>query len=116
MKSIEIISIPVTDQQAAKDFYLKLGFEVLAEAPFDTHKWIQLGYKGQDVSITLVTWFESMVPGSVRGFVIKTDTLDQDIADLKGQGLDVGPVDQTPWGKFVAVKDPDGNVISLHGK
>lgn len=32
MKAIEILSIPVTDQQAAKTFYLKLGFEIIVEA------------------------------------------------------------------------------------
>ncbi|WP_426580986.1 hypothetical protein [Mucilaginibacter sp. R-33] len=35
MKAIEIISIPVTDQQAAKAFYLKIGFEILVEANFE---------------------------------------------------------------------------------
>jgi predicted lactoylglutathione lyase len=43
MKAIEIIMIPVTDQQKSKDFYLKLGFEVIIEAPAaqDRHgfKW-----------------------------------------------------------------------------
>jgi len=44
MKSISIISIPVTDQQAAKEFYLKLGFKLLVEAPFD--KGQKLGANG----------------------------------------------------------------------
>jgi predicted enzyme related to lactoylglutathione lyase len=115
MKAITIISIPVTDQQAAKEFYLKLGFEVLVEAPFDNYKWVQLGLPGQkEVSITLVTWFPNMQPGSVNGFVIKTDSLDKDIEELTAKGIEVGKVDQTPWGRFAAVTDPDGNRLSLH--
>jgi predicted enzyme related to lactoylglutathione lyase len=116
MKAIEIISIPVTDQQAAKAFYLKIGFEILAEANFEKQTWIQMAFPGSPVSITLVNWFPEMPAGSVRGLVIKTDDLDKDIADLKAKGLEVGNVDTTPWGRFATVKDPDGNALSLHAK
>jgi predicted enzyme related to lactoylglutathione lyase len=115
MKSISIISIPVTDQQAAKEFYLNLGFKLLVEAPYETQKWIQLALPGQEaVSITLVTWFPNMPAGSVNGFVITTDSLDKDIAELTEKGVTVGKVDETPWGRFAAVTDPDGNRLSLH--
>jgi predicted enzyme related to lactoylglutathione lyase len=115
MKAISIISIPVTDQQAAKEFYLKLGFKLLVEAPFDTHKWIQLAFPSQEkVSITLVTWFPNMQPGCVNGFVINTDDLDKEIEELAAKGITAGKVDETPWGKFAAVTDPDGNRFSLH--
>ncbi len=42
MKSVEIIMIPVKDRQKAKEFYLKLGFQVVIEAT-DPHgkAWIQ---------------------------------------------------------------------------
>ena len=116
MKAIEIISIPVTDQQAAKAFYLKIGFEILVEANFEKQTWIQMAFPGSPVSITLVNWFPEMPAGSVRGLVIKTDDLDKDIADLKAKGLEVGNVDTTPWGRFATVKDPDGNTLSLHAK
>ncbi|GGB06734.1 MULTISPECIES: VOC family protein [Mucilaginibacter] len=116
MKAIEIISIPVTDQQAAKAFYLKIGFEILVEANFEKQTWIQMAFPGSPVSITLVNWFPEMPAGSVRGLVIKTDDLDKDIADLKAKGLEVGNVDTTPWGRFATVKDPDGNALSLHAK
>lgn len=116
MKAIEIISIPVTDQQAAKAFYLKIGFEILVEANFEKQTWIQMAFPGSPVSITLVNWFPEMPAGSVRGLVIKTNDLDKDIADLKAKGLEVGNVDTTPWGRFATVKDPDGNALSLHAK
>lgn len=115
MKAIEIISIPVTNQTKAKEFYQQLGFKVITEAPFGPNQqWVQLGFPGSAVSITLVTWFPEMIAGSVRGFVIKTDDLDADIKDLTEKGIAVGTVDNTPWGKFLAVKDPDGNTVSLH--
>ena len=115
MKAISIISIPVTDQQAAKQFYLKLGFNLLVEAPFEASKWIQLALPGQEaVSITLVNWFPKLKAGSIQGFVIHVDSMDNEIKELSAKGIEVGNIDETPWGKFASVKDPDGNTWSLH--
>src|ERR671912_2365002 len=99
MKSIEIISIPVTDQVRAKEFYIKLGFQVIVEAPFEAGKqWVQLGLPGSDVSITLVTWFDNMPPGCINGFVIKTDDIETDIKMLAEKGITAGPAERSPWG------------------
>jgi len=115
MKSIEIISIPVTDQERSKQFYENLGFTLIAEAPFGNgDKWVQLGFPGHDASITLVTWFPGMPAGSMHGFVIKTDSLEQDIEEFTSKGIAVGNIDETPWGRFLSVKDPDGNALSFH--
>jgi catechol 2,3-dioxygenase-like lactoylglutathione lyase family enzyme len=115
MKAIEIISIPVTDQQRSKEFYQKLGFNVLVEAPFDGgQKWVQMGFPGDGPSITLVTWFRNMPPGCINGFVIKTDDVEKEAADLVANGIAIGKIDGTPWGKFLSVKDPDGNALSFH--
>jgi catechol 2,3-dioxygenase-like lactoylglutathione lyase family enzyme len=114
MKSIEIISIPVTDQEKSKEFYVKLGFQVIVEAPINEGKWIQMGFPGQDASITLVTWFPKMPAGSVCGFVIKTEDIKQEKEELTAKGIETGKVDETPWGKFLKAIDPDGNEISFH--
>ena len=116
MKAITIISIPVTDQQAAKQFYLNLGFNLITEAPFAPgQNWVQLALPGQEAtSITLTTWFPELVPGSIRGFVIQVDNMADEIKDLNAKGIEVGKIDETPWGKFAPVKDPDGNTWSLH--
>ncbi|MDN5284141.1 MAG: Glyoxalase-like domain protein [Mucilaginibacter sp.] len=115
MKAIEVISIPVTDQTRAKEFYQKLGFEILVEAPFGPNQqWVQLAFPGSAVSITLVNWFPEMAAGSIRGLVIRTDDIDADIRELTAKGIKVGEIDHTPWGKFLNVKDPDGNTVSLH--
>lgn len=116
MRAITIVSIPVTDQQAAKQFYLNLGFTLLVEGPFGPgQNWVQMALPDQQaLSITLVTWFPELTPGSIRGFVIHVDNLDSEIADLNAKGIEVGKIDETPWGKFAAVKDPDGNTWSLH--
>jgi predicted enzyme related to lactoylglutathione lyase len=114
MKAIEIISIPVTDQQAAKEFYLNFGFQVVAEAPFGENKWIQMSFEKGGPSITLVNWFKEMPAGSVRGLVIRTDDIEKEIDTLKSRGIQTGRIDATQWGRFASVKDPDGNTFSLH--
>jgi catechol 2,3-dioxygenase-like lactoylglutathione lyase family enzyme len=114
MKAIDVISIPVSDQQKAKQFYLSLGFQIVVEAPFQNGQhWIQLGFPGGSVYITLVTWFDNMPAGCISGLVIKTDNLDKDREDFLSKGLQTEEIQDTPWGKFMVVVDPDGNRISL---
>lgn len=116
MKIIEIISIPVTDQERAKAFYVnQVGFTVLNEAPFgEGQKWIQLGLPGGQTSITLVNWFKNMPAGCVHGSLISTDNIQEDIDRLTANGVEMSAIDHTPWGKFSTFKDPDGNSWSLH--
>ncbi|WP_233524420.1 VOC family protein [Mucilaginibacter conchicola] len=117
MKAIDIISIPVTDQQRAKEFYIKFGFTLIVENPFQNGaNWIQLGLPGGGTTITLVNWFPQLTPGCIAGYVIKCDDLDATLEGLKEKGIEAGNADKTPWGRFATVKDPDGNSWSLHGK
>ncbi|MXV49906.1 glyoxalase [Pedobacter sp. HMF7647] len=115
MKSIEIISIPVSDQQAAKEFYQKIGFNLIVEAPIgDGNNWVQLGLPDQKTSITLVNWFSQMPAGSMHGLVLKSDDIKKEVAELKAKGVNVKDIDPTPWGKFATFHDPDGNSMTLH--
>ncbi len=117
MKTISVISIPVKDQQKAKEFYLLMGFELIMETPFDKGQyWIQLGLPGGGPTITLVTWFDKMPAGSLQGILIETEDILKDIEHLKGKGIETGALDETPWGKFASIKDLDGNSWSLHQK
>ena len=115
LQKINIISIPVSDQQRAKEFYLKFGFTLVVENKMGPDQtWIQLGIPGTETTITLVNWFPDMPVGSVRGLVITTDDIDKEIERLKTEDIEVGQIDKTPWGRFATVKDPDGNALSLH--
>jgi predicted enzyme related to lactoylglutathione lyase len=115
MKSIEVISVPVSDQQKSKDFYLKLGFEVIIESQMGPDQtWLQMGFPGAPVSITLVNWFRKMPPGSMQGLVLKTEDIAAEVEALEAKGVKVAPIDQTPWGKFAEITDPDGNTMTLH--
>lgn len=114
---ITVVSVPVTDQQRAKAFYVgTLGFDLITEAPMgDGNDWVQVGPAGTEVSLTLVNWFPEMQPGSLQGLVVACDDIQATYDDLKGKGVTFdGPPDKTPWGIFATLRDPDGNSLVLH--
>jgi len=114
MLQIAVVSIPVSDQARAKEFYLRLGFDLLAEDQMkEDTKWIQMGLPGGQTTITLVTWFKKMPAGSMQGLVLVTDDIVSDFANYKAQGLPVSELMETPNGRFFNLKDPDGNGISV---
>jgi catechol 2,3-dioxygenase-like lactoylglutathione lyase family enzyme len=116
MQRITVVSVPVSDQDAAKEFYVgKLGFELIADAPFGPGlRWLQVAPPGSETSITLVTWFDEMPPGTVRGLVIDTDDLEADYRALVERGVPFsGPPKPTDGGTFATFADPDGNHLSL---
>jgi predicted enzyme related to lactoylglutathione lyase len=113
---IQLFSLPVSDQDRAKAFYVDvLGFEVVNDDSMGpTMRWVQVRPPGGGTSVTLVTWFDTMVPGSVKGTVLETDDLDADVARLRGLGVDIpGDVEAAPWGRYVTFDDPDGNDLVL---
>jgi predicted enzyme related to lactoylglutathione lyase len=116
IKNIQVVSIPVSDQDRAKAFYSDvLGFDVLQDMQMDEHsRWIQLQPPGSEASITLVTWFPSMPAGSLKGLVFDTDDMEVTIAQIAAKGFTIeAEIDSQPWGRFVSFDDPDGNGIIL---
>jgi catechol 2,3-dioxygenase-like lactoylglutathione lyase family enzyme len=116
LNRIELLSVPVTDQDRAKDFYVDtLGFELVSDNRMGpAQRWVQVRPKGAQTSITLVTWFDTMPAGSVRGLVIETDDLDGDVEALTARGLTIdGGVQEAPWGRYVTIEDPDGNGLII---
>ncbi|HXS37853.1 MAG TPA: VOC family protein [Flavipsychrobacter sp.] len=108
MKTIEIIMIPVSDQQKAKEFYMKLGFQVIVEAPLgDGETWLQMGLPNQTTSISLSKYANVM---------FETDDIKKEVEELRSKGIEIDRIDNTPWGKFAPFKDADGNGLTLHQK
>jgi predicted enzyme related to lactoylglutathione lyase len=115
VQRVSVISVPVTDQERAKRFYTeKVGFDLVFEASFgDELRWIQVG-PGNGPSLTLVTWFDEMPAGSLRGLVFDCDDLDGDYATMSSRGAKFnGPPAQQAGGVFATFSDPDGNQLSL---
>lgn len=108
MKALDIIMLPVKDRQKAKEFYLKLGFRIILEAK-DPHGevWIQMGFPGDNTTISLAGF---------QGLICETEDIEGEIEQLKADGIEVGKIDNTPWGRFAWLKDLDGNSLCLRQK
>lgn len=113
---IQMFSLPVSDQDRSRAFYVEvLGFELVRDNPMgENARWVQVAPPGAQTAITLVTWFPTMAPGSMKGIVVETNDLDGDVAALKAKGVTIeGGIQDQPWGRFVTFDDPDGNGIVL---
>jgi len=117
LTELAIVSVPVADQDRAKAFYAdKLGFTVSGERRDmmgPGKHWITLQAGSGATMITLVTWFETMPAGSLRGLVIGTEDVDADYARLKSQGVDIDAVKQEFWGRYATLRDSEGNGLIL---
>ena len=115
LKHLQVMSLPVSDQDRAKAFYVDtLGFSLVSDTEMGPLRWVQVRPGDGQASITLVNWFPSMPAGSTKGTVIESDDLDADIAALSARGVRFdGGVQQAPWGRYVSFDDPDGNGLIL---
>jgi predicted enzyme related to lactoylglutathione lyase len=48
-------------------------------------------------------------PGSIAGLQLVVSDIDRARAELTAHDVEVGPVQDFPWGRFVFFADPDGN-------
>ncbi|HEX8917721.1 MAG TPA: VOC family protein [Chloroflexota bacterium] len=109
---LQLVSIPVSDQDRAKQFYVNtLGFELRADNPMGPNqRWVEVGPRGAITGATLVTWFPTMLPGSVKGLVLECDDIESTYSDLQERGVRFqGPIERQFWGTFATFDDLDGN-------
>ncbi|GAB2805113.1 VOC family protein [Actinoallomurus bryophytorum] len=112
---LELVAIPVSDVDRAKEFYTeKAGFVLDHDHRVsDEIRFVQLTPKGSACSIALGLGVTDMAPGSVRGVQVVVPDIEAAHAELAGRGVDVGEIQQLPWGRFVYFSDPDGNRWSV---
>ncbi|MBM7805333.1 catechol 2,3-dioxygenase-like lactoylglutathione lyase family enzyme [Geodermatophilus bullaregiensis] len=116
---VAVVSVPVRDQEAAVRFWTgQVGLQVLADAEFAPGmRWVQVGAPGSGTSLSLVTWFEQMPPGSLQGVVFEVDDVDAAFARLSAVGVPVeGPPSDEAWGRQAVFRDPDGNGFVLSSR
>ncbi len=108
---IELVAIPVSDVDRAKAFYTeKAGFH--ADHDFQVSeglRFVQLTPPGSACSIAIGDGITEAAPGSVQGMQIVVSDIDAARAELVERGVEVGEVQDFPWGKFIFFSDPDGN-------
>jgi len=54
-----------------------------------------------------------MSPGTLRALQVVVGDIDDAHADLSKRGVDVSPIDDQAWGRFVHFADPDGNTWAV---
>lgn len=116
IREVAVVSVPVSDQDRAREFYVDhLGMTVIRDdTSIPGMRWLQVGPTDGSCSLTLVTWFESMPPGSLRGLVLTAGDLQALYERLTGLGVEFeSPPQQQPWATEAVVKDPDGNLLVL---
>ena len=108
---LELVAIPVTDADRAKAFYVdQVGFNADHDHQVsDEMRFVQLTPPGSLCSIAIGTGIMETEPGSVQGLQLVVSDADAARAQLVERGVEVGEVQEFPWGRFVFFKDPDGN-------
>jgi len=108
---LELVQVPVSDVDRAKEFYTdKVGFHADHDHQVtDDLRFVQLTPPGSACSITIGTGLSTMAPGSVQGLQLVVPDVEAARAELVERGVEVGDVQEFPWGRFVFFSDPDGN-------
>ncbi|GAB2475252.1 VOC family protein [Jatrophihabitans fulvus] len=112
---LELICVPVTDVDAAKEFYVdKIGFTADHDERVDDNlRFVQLTPPGSGCSICIGEGLTTMAPGSLEGLQLIVADADAAHAELSARGAPVSEVEDLPWGRFVYFKDPDGNAWNV---
>jgi len=130
--SLEVIVIPVSDVDRAKEFYGSLGWRLDADvARGDDFRLIQFTPPGSGCSVQFGTNLTSAAPGSAQGLYLIVSDIDGARDNLIASGVKVSEVfhegtpgarfhaasgrvsglapDHGSYGSFATFADPDGN-------
>jgi catechol 2,3-dioxygenase-like lactoylglutathione lyase family enzyme len=132
MKS-EVVVIPISDVNRAKDFYQRLGWRLDADVATGDIRLIQFTPPGAGCSIQFGTNLTSAPPGSSEGLHLIVDDIEAAHDELVRHGVEVSEVyhcsagfvcrfdaaadarvsgpapDRASYGSFASFSDPDGN-------
>jgi predicted enzyme related to lactoylglutathione lyase len=114
---IGTISIGVSDQDKALDFYVnKLGFEKIDDQPMsETERWLEVAPPGAQTHLMLGLRGQSGGDKTgFTGYVLHTDNIEATCETLKARGVTLSKELSTePWGKWAQFTDPDGNEFGI---
>jgi catechol 2,3-dioxygenase-like lactoylglutathione lyase family enzyme len=125
---LEVITIPVSDVDRAKEFYGGLGWRLDADFTTGSDHVVQFTPRGSQCSVHFGTNLTTAAPGSVQGLLIVSD-IQAARDELAGRGVEVSEVfhyagfnrvdpdarlsgpapERRSYGSWVSFSDPDGN-------
>lgn len=128
---LEVVVLPVSDVDRAKEFYGGLGWRLDADvARGEDLRLVQFTPPGSGCSIQFGTNIASAAPGSAQSLYLAVPDIEAAREELQARGVDVGEVfheealgarfhdpgrvsgpapDRGTYGSFAAFSDPDGN-------
>jgi catechol 2,3-dioxygenase-like lactoylglutathione lyase family enzyme len=129
---LEVVVVPVSDADKAKDFYQGLGWRLDANfAKGDDFRVVQLTPPGSQCSIIFGTGITSAAPGSADGLQLVATDIEAARDELISRGAEVSEVfhdaggvfhhagaegrasgpapNHQSYGSFISFSDPDGN-------
>jgi catechol 2,3-dioxygenase-like lactoylglutathione lyase family enzyme len=135
---LEVIVIPVSDVDRAKEFYKKLGWRLDADFPFDNgFRIVQFTPPGSGCSVQFGTKITSAASGSAKGLYLVVSDIEAARAEIIARGVVIsivfhagtpgaqfqpdatsgrvsGPApDHATYSSFATFNDPDGNTWLL---
>ncbi len=111
---LELLMVPVTDVDRAKEFYERAGFVVDHDQTVSEEvRFVQLTPPGSACSIAVGRGLTQMTPGSLDNLQMVVADADEALADLVARGVEAQGVEDLGWGRFVRFADPDGNRWAL---
>jgi catechol 2,3-dioxygenase-like lactoylglutathione lyase family enzyme len=129
---LEVVVVPVSDVDRAKDFYTALGWRLDADvATGEDFRVVQVTPPGSPASIIFGTSVTSQTPGSAQGLHLIVDDIAAAYDELKRLGAGPGEIfhdaggvfhhagtdarvpgpdpQHRSYGSFLSFSDPDGN-------
>ena len=129
-QKLEVVVLPVSDVDRAKQFYEGLGWRLDIDLPVsDAWRIVQMTPPGSPCSIQFGKGLTSVKPGSVQGTYLVVEDIEEARAQLTERGADVrvfhlggglhvdDPADRVPgpdpqrqtYRSYASFSDPDGN-------
>jgi catechol 2,3-dioxygenase-like lactoylglutathione lyase family enzyme len=121
----ELVLIPVTDVDRAKEFYVdKCGFTLdVDHQPNEDFRVVQITPPGSACSLTIGKGLTSATPGTYQGMHLVVADIEAARAELVGRGVEVSDIRHlgangwqpgadpahSDYNSFADFKDPDGN-------
>jgi catechol 2,3-dioxygenase-like lactoylglutathione lyase family enzyme len=107
---LELVAIPVSDVDRAKEFYVRAGFNADHDHVVSEEiRFVQLTPPGSACSIAIGKGVTDAEPGSVKGLQVVVADIEAAHKELTSRGIEVSEIQDMPWGSFVFFSDPDGN-------
>jgi catechol 2,3-dioxygenase-like lactoylglutathione lyase family enzyme len=121
---LEVIVIPVSDTDRAKEFYAeRVGFEVDVDHRDGEFRVVQLTPPGSGCSISFGPTLNPSEPGTLGGLQLTVPDIEQAHRELTERGVGVSEIshfahgeslpgpdpERRPFNSFVFFADPDGN-------